>query len=194
MKKLLVIVFGMVILMASFGHAAEEAAPAPATAPQETQAATPPPQQAPAAAPAPAAPPPAPAPAPPPPPAPPAPPPAQTPAAVPAPPVAGSETIVIGVTVTELTNVVNGWSVKKKVLDQRIYNDTKQKIGKVDDIIIGPDRAVNYAIIGTGGFLGLDRHDVAIPIKQFKVENGKFILPGATKEALKKMPPFKYAK
>ena len=172
MKRILLIVLGMVMLMTSFGYAAEEptAVPVPQQAPSavpatpvaEEPAATPAPQQA-------------------------------LPAA-PATPVAGSETLVIGVTVTELTNVVNGWSVKKKILGKHIYNDAKQKIGKVDDIIIGPDRAVTYAIIGAGGFLGIDKNDVAIPIKQFKIEDGKFILPGATKDALKKMPPFKYAK
>jgi hypothetical protein len=40
----------------------------------------------------------------------------------------------------------------------------------------------------------MDKHDVAIPIKQFKVVDGKFTLPGATKDAIKKMPAFKYAK
>lgn len=186
MRKLLLIAIGMIILIAPLGYAAEEAPPAPAPTPQETPAAAPPPapQQAPAAVPAPA---PQETPAAP-------PPPPQPASAPPVPPVAGSETIAIGVTVTELTNVVNGWSVKKKVLGQQVFNDDKQKVGKVDDIIVGPDRSVTYAIIGAGGFLGIDRHDVAIPIKQFKVENGKFVLPGATKEALKKMPPFKYAK
>jgi len=172
MKRILLIVLGMVMLMTSFGYAAEE--PAAVRVPQQAPSVAPatPVAEEPAAVPVP-----------------------QTaPSAVPATPVAGSETLVIGVTVTELTNVVNGWSVKKKILGKHIYNDAKQKIGKVDDIIIGPDRAVTYAIIGAGGFLGIDKNDVAIPIKQFKIEDGKFILPGATKEALKKMPPFKYAK
>jgi sporulation protein YlmC with PRC-barrel domain len=162
----------MVMLMVSFGYAAEE--PAAVPVPQQAPSAVPatPVAEEPAATPAPQ----------------------QALPAAPATPVAGSETLVIGVTVTELTNVVNGWSVKKKILGKHIYNDAKQKIGKVDDIIIGPDRAVTYAIIGAGGFLGIDKNDVAIPIKQFKIEDGKFILPGATKEALKKMPPFKYAK
>jgi sporulation protein YlmC with PRC-barrel domain len=122
--------------------------------------------------------------------------PAKAPAATAAPatPVAGSEVIAVGVTVTELTNVVNGWSVKKKVLGKPVYNDKKEKVGKVDDIIIAPDKVVSYAIIGAGGFLGIDKHDVAIPIKQFKEVDGKFILPGATKDAIKKMPPFKYEK
>jgi len=109
-------------------------------------------------------------------------------------PVAGAEVVGIGVTVTQLTEIVKGWSVKKKILGQDVYNDKDEKVGTVDDIIIGPDKAVTFAIIGAGGFLGIDKHDVAIPVKQFQEKEGKFILPGATKEAVKKMPPFMYAK
>ena len=118
------------------------------------------------------------------------------PAAAPAqqaPPVAGA-TVMVGITVNELAIVTNGWSVKKQILGQPVFNDKDEKIGKVDDIIIAPDKAVSYGIIGAGGFLGIDRHDVAIPANQFKLQNGKLILPGATKETIKAMPPFVYAK
>jgi hypothetical protein len=48
--------------------------------------------------------------------------------------------------------------------------------------------------VGTGGFLGIDRHDVAIPIGQLKLEGDKLLLPGATKEGLKALSKFEYAK
>jgi sporulation protein YlmC with PRC-barrel domain len=105
--------------------------------------------------------------------------------------VAGSTPL--GVTVTELQAVVKGWSVKRTVLGQSVYNDKDEKVGSVDDIIITPDKAVSYAIVGTGGFLGLAKHDVAIPVSQFKLVDKKLVLPGATKEALKAIPEFQYA-
>ena len=105
--------------------------------------------------------------------------------------VAGSTPL--GVTVTELQAVVKGWSVKRTVLGQAVYNDKDEKVGSVDDIIITPDKAVSYAIVGTGGFLGLAKHDVAIPVSQFKLVDKKLVLPGATKEALKAIPEFRYA-
>src|SRR5262249_6458671 len=55
-------------------------------------------------------------------------------------------------------------------------------------------RAVSYAIVGVGGFLGMLKHDVAVPVSQFKEEGGKIVLPGATKEALKAAPEVEYAK
>jgi hypothetical protein len=106
--------------------------------------------------------------------------------------VAGTSTI--GVAVEELKAVALGWSAKKQIMDKDVYNESNEKIGKVEDLIITPDKAVSYVIIGVGGFLGIDRHDVAIPAGRLKVEQGKLMLPGATKDALKALPKFEYAK
>ncbi len=100
----------------------------------------------------------------------------------------------LGVAVAELRDVTTGWSAKRQVLGKTVYNDNGDGIGKVDDIIVAPDKAVSYAIIGAGGFLGVGRHDVAIPVGQLKQQgDGKFVLAGATKDALKAMPPLEYA-
>ena len=106
--------------------------------------------------------------------------------------VAGTATI--GVTVAEMKEIISGWSAKKDMLGKPIYNDTNQKIGSIDDIIITPEHFVSYAIVGTGGFVGLMKHDVAIPMSHLQMDKGKFVLPGATKEVLKALPKFAYAK
>jgi hypothetical protein len=124
-------------------------------------------------------------------------PPQPTPQAQPQPPqtpVAGVQPIVLGIAVEEMVVVTKGWSVKKQILGKTVYNDKNQKIGKIYDLIVAPDKAISYAIIGVGGFLGIDKHDVAIPVNQFKLDKGKIILAGATKDALKAMPSFQYAK
>jgi sporulation protein YlmC with PRC-barrel domain len=88
-----------------------------------------------------------------------------------------------------------GWSAKKQVLGKTVYNENNEKVGVIDDLIIAPDRAVSFAIIGAGGFAGIRRHDVAIPVTQLKqAADGKIVLPGATKEAIKAMPRFEYAR
>ena len=58
-------------------------------------------------------------------------------------------------------DVTTGWSTKRQVLGKNVFNDKGETIGKIDDIIVAPDKAVSYAIIGAGGFLGMGRHDVA---------------------------------
>jgi len=47
--------------------------------------------------------------------------------------------------------------------------------------------------MNAGGFLGVARHDVAIPVAQLKLQGGKLVLPSATKEALKAAPEFEYS-
>jgi sporulation protein YlmC with PRC-barrel domain len=106
-------------------------------------------------------------------------------------PVAGMS---IGVSADELVTVAKGWSAKNQIMGKDVYNDKSEKVGVVDDLIITPDKAVSYAIIGTGGFIGMDKHDVAIPVNQLKMEGGTITLPGATQDAVKAMHTFQYAK
>ena len=100
----------------------------------------------------------------------------------------------LGVTVTELQDVINGWSVKRQLLGQDVYNDKDEKIGKVEDIILNKERTASYGIVSTGGFLGIGAHDVAIPAKQLQLKADRLTFPGATKETLRGMPPFEYAR
>jgi ribosomal 30S subunit maturation factor RimM len=106
--------------------------------------------------------------------------------------VAGSTTI--GVPATEITTVTRGWSAKNQILGKVVYNEKDEKVGQVDDIIVAPDKAISYAILSVGGFLGLGERNVAIPFTQLKAGDGKFMLRGATKDALKALPAFDYAK
>lgn len=106
--------------------------------------------------------------------------------------VAGKTTL--GIDVATLTIVANGWSVKKKIMGKTVYNEENQKVGKIDDIIIAPDGQATFFIVGAGGFLGIAKHDVAIPVGQILEKDGKLMLPGATKAAIKGMPKFEYAK
>ena len=106
--------------------------------------------------------------------------------------VAGSTTV--GVAVEELKAVAVGWSAKRQILGKPVYNEKNERVGAIADIIVTPERAVSYLIVGAGGFVGLGRHDVAIPVNQLQQQDGKFVLPGATREAIKALPRFEYAK
>jgi sporulation protein YlmC with PRC-barrel domain len=113
------------------------------------------------------------------------------------PPIAGATPL--GVAVTEMEAVVVGWSVKRNLLGKAVTNDKKERIGKIEDIIVAPGSGskmphASVAIIGVGGFLGMGKHDVAIPTDQIRIEGGNLVLPGATKDALKATPEFQYAR
>ena len=104
-------------------------------------------------------------------------------------PVAGKTTL--GLAVAEEALVAPGWRASK-LLKTDVYNDASQKIGKIDDFVVAPDGKLSVAVVETGGFLGVKGHRVAIPLQQFTHVGPKTILPGATKEALKALPEFKY--
>ena len=79
------------------------------------------------------------------------------------------------------------------MLGQEVRNDKNEDIGDVEDVIVSPKKTVSWALIGVGGFLGVGEKLVAIPMDQLKMEKGRLILKGATKEVLEKMPEFQYA-
>jgi len=106
--------------------------------------------------------------------------------------VAGATT-TIGVSVSESTQVALGWSVKKTLMGKTIYNDLGTKVGKVEDLIISPERNVSYVIVGAGGFVGIGRHDVAVPVSQIQNRSGRLVMAGATKDTIKALPTFDYA-
>lgn len=97
------------------------------------------------------------------------------------------------VSVMEFDQLAYGLSVKKSVMGKTLYNDAGAKIGKIEDLIIAPDKNVSYLIVGAGGFLGLGRHDVAIPAAQVSQVSGRIVLAGATKDSVSAMPKFSYA-
>src|SRR5258706_14250102 len=73
-------------------------------------------------------------------------------------------------------------------MNSDVYNDAGQKIGKIGDLVISPSGEVSVAVIDVGGFIGLAKHRVAIPVKQFTQMHPNVVLPGANKEALKELP------
>ena len=108
--------------------------------------------------------------------------------------VAQTAESIISVSTIELRELATGWSAKKQILGKGVYNDAGDKVGDINDLIVTPDKALSYAIVGVGGFLGVAEHEIAVPVGQLKQQQGKIVLSGATKDALKAAPKFEYAK
>jgi hypothetical protein len=100
----------------------------------------------------------------------------------------------LGASAEDLKAMAEGWSAKRQILGQAVYNQSKEKVGTIDDLIVAPDGESAFAIIGAGGFAGVGRHDVAIPLEQLQLESGKFVLEGATRAAIKALPKYEHAK
>jgi hypothetical protein len=50
-----------------------------------------------------------------------------------------------------------------RVIGSTVYNEIRDTIGTIDDLVVSPGDSVTYAILSVGGFLGLGTHLVAVP-------------------------------
>lgn len=85
-------------------------------------------------------------------------------------------------------------------IGQPVYNsnnDDAETIGKLHDFVLGSDGAVQAAIIGVGGFLGIGSKDVAIGADQLMLskrsDGKKWLIVQATKDELSAAPAFEKA-
>lgn len=105
-------------------------------------------------------------------------------------PVAGGSIMEVNVDIVATT----GYRASK-LLGSDIYNDKGEKIGKLDDFIVGSDANVSVAVLAVGGLLGMGARMVAVPAGLFETNaKGQTVLPGATEDKLKALPEFLYAK
>lgn len=104
-------------------------------------------------------------------------------------PVVGGAIMAVNVDVV----ATSGYRASK-LLGKPVYNNQGEKIGTLDEIIIGSDQMVSVGIVSVGGFLGVGSRDVAVPALLFeRNEKGQTVLPDATKEVLMALPKFLYA-
>jgi sporulation protein YlmC with PRC-barrel domain len=95
--------------------------------------------------------------------------------------------------VTVDVNVVaQGYRVSK-LTGNTVTNEKNERIGTLDDFVIGRDRSL-FAILQVGGFLGIGSRLVAVPYESLVIhdETRKIELPGATKEELERLAEFRY--
>lgn len=50
-----------------------------------------------------------------------------------------------------------------KLIGASVYNDRNEKIGSVDDLVLGKDNKADEVIVSVGGFLGMGTKLVAVP-------------------------------
>jgi sporulation protein YlmC with PRC-barrel domain len=91
----------------------------------------------------------------------------------------------------------NGGMRTSKIVGSSVYNDQDQKIGSIDDLVIGPDKTLS-AVVSVGGFLGMGSKMVEVPFDKLQFgntkssSNNRVVMPGVTKEQLTSMPDYHY--
>ena len=98
----------------------------------------------------------------------------------------------VDLVVVDVVQVANGYRASK-LHGATVSNPQNQKIGTLDDLIVGKDRVL-FAIVEVGGFLGIGSHFIAVPYSSLQIneDGSRIVLPGATKEQVKGLPEFKY--
>jgi sporulation protein YlmC with PRC-barrel domain len=80
-----------------------------------------------------------------------------------------------------------------KLIGSSVYNDQKQKIGSIDELLVGQNHDVDSAVLSVGGFLGMGSKLVKVPYKELRVSGNEIVMTGATKDQLKQMPDYKFS-
>ena len=97
-----------------------------------------------------------------------------------------------GIVRVEPSTVTTGFRASK-VIGATVVNENNDTVGKIDDLIVTQTEQVPFAVISVGGFLGIGTKYIVIPYSALKASDSKMVLFGATKDAVKALPEFKYA-
>lgn len=83
-----------------------------------------------------------------------------------------------------------------KLVGLGVYNSANERVGDINDLILGPDGKITNAVIGVGGFLGMGEKLVAIAFSDLQLnrdaDGTMRVTVSSTKEALDSAPDFKY--
>ncbi|PSH68258.1 photosystem reaction center subunit H [Phyllobacterium brassicacearum] len=96
-----------------------------------------------------------------------------------------------------MTTASEGQILASGFLGKSVYSgdgDNAETIGKLNDLVIGPDGMVQAAVIGVGGFLGVGQKDVAVAPDQLKLsirsDGNSWLVLNTTKDQLNAAPSF----
>lgn len=83
-----------------------------------------------------------------------------------------------------------------KLIGLTVYNSANEKVGDINDLVLGPDGKISNAVIGVGGFLGLGEKLVAVAFSDLQLnrdaDGTMRVTINSTKEALESAPDYKY--
>ncbi|KAA0678542.1 PRC-barrel domain containing protein [Azospirillum brasilense] len=92
------------------------------------------------------------------------------------------------------SNATGGASVEH-LMSRTVIGADGEKVGKVSDVILGPDGNAQLLVIQSGGFLGIGGKEIAADIALADVlpGNGPITLRDVTQASVRDMPEFQYS-
>ncbi|MBR0749552.1 PRC-barrel domain-containing protein [Bradyrhizobium japonicum] len=55
-----------------------------------------------------------------------------------------------------------------KLMGLNVYNETNEKLGDINELLVDKSGKINAVVIGVGGFLGMGEHDIAVSMDKLK--------------------------
>ena len=103
----------------------------------------------------------------------------------------GMTLAVCGTVIVADANDKSGVFKASELIGMKVQGSDGKKVGKIRDLVIGPDGNVRYAVLDFGGFLRIGDKYFAVPWDALqRTANGKKIALDTTKRDLKKAPGF----
>jgi len=86
-----------------------------------------------------------------------------------------------------------------KIVGSTVYSPNNEKVGDIQYLVMSKDGKVEAAVVGIGGFLGVDKKDVAITFKSLNItydndNTVKKITTDITKDGLKAAQDYTFLK
>jgi len=91
-------------------------------------------------------------------------------------------------------SMTKGWNrpyEATEIVGTKVRDPQGEEVGKIDDLVFDDEGRISFAIVGYGGFLGIDQNLVAVPVNSlsYNEEPRHFVL-NATKEEIRSSPLF----
>ena len=90
--------------------------------------------------------------------------------------------------------MTEGWNrpyAANEIVGTQVKNPQGEIVGKIDDLVFDDEGRISFAILGYGGFLGIGRNLVAVPITSLSyAEEPRHFVLNATKEDIQDAPFF----
>jgi sporulation protein YlmC with PRC-barrel domain len=110
-------------------------------------------------------------------------------------PAPGTSTVGVGDNTKIMTDVPPNSMPMTNYYKQNVYDPSNNKIGEVEDVLLGTDGKINALVVGVGGFLGIGEKHVIVPftaVKADRKDNKWQLVMNSSKDELKAAPGFKY--
>ena len=72
-----------------------------------------------------------------------------------------------GSTTLSTSQLQGDWRASK-VVGLSVYNDSNEKLGSINDLLMDKSGNIKAVVLGVGGFLGMGEHLVAVPLEKVK--------------------------